>query len=163
MPELTTVNFAEFPLLPPAKSDKNHVPIMCTLECTPTVIPATDNESVCCFRKANFEAIGEYLQSMNLNDIISFAPNVNAATSALYDVLNSAIDHFVPKSTIRSSQRPKWHDNGKRVNNSIPSTIKYGDRTASTDKEKANLFADFFQSLDFFQSFVYETDGRSNK
>lgn len=37
--------------------------------------------------------------------------------------------------------------NNKRVSNQIPSVVKLGNQTASTDKDKTSLFADFFQSV----------------
>lgn len=110
VPELSTVELAEFPLLPPAKSDKCHVPIMCTLECTPALIQSDDGGSIYCFRKANFNDIREYLSGFDLSGIIESSSNLNETVATLYDVLRETIDKFVPKSSIRCSNKPKWHD-----------------------------------------------------
>lgn len=37
--------------------------------------------------------------------------------------------------------------NGKRKSNSLPGKIMYNDKTATSDSEKANLFAEFFASV----------------
>lgn len=110
VPEISMVDFAEFPLLPPTKSDKFHVPIMCTLECTPVVNPSADTGSVFSFRKANFDEIRDHLSNIDLSDIFGNSSNLNDSVASFYHILHDTIEKFVPKSSIRSSSKPKWHD-----------------------------------------------------
>lgn len=70
-PELVVVNNADFLLLPTEKSDKAHVPIMCTIECCPDVLPVGDSNSVFCFKKANYEQIREHLLDIDIMNIFN--------------------------------------------------------------------------------------------
>lgn len=55
-PEFTVVSKADFRLIPTEKRDKAHVPLMCTVECSPKV-PAIISNSTFCFKKANYDHI----------------------------------------------------------------------------------------------------------
>lgn len=220
VPELAVVNKADFLLLPSAKSDDYHVPIMCTVECTPEILPSDDPSTVYCFKRANYDLIREYLSEINFFAIFNNMVDVNDMVSHLYSVIYDTFEQFVPRSSIRKSNKPIWFDkklahlknirnkhykalcnerkgapnsqpsiiefdfmtskseyeshrnnrfseflrdqasnaknnpklfwrhiNSKRTNNSIPANMKYGDKSASTDIEKAELFAEFFQSV----------------
>lgn len=219
MPELTTTSLADFPLLPSYKSDDFHVPLMCTIECAPTLLPNTTRDPVFCFRKANFDLIREHLNGIDFSVIVSESSDLNDMVTSLYDIIYETFEKFIPKSSLRSSTKPKWHDrqlsqlknkrnscykklcnerkchqsqpftheqlflqarddyesyrkqifsdylreqasslksnpkafwkhvNSKRIDNSIPSEIKLNDQKATTDVDKANMFAKFFQSV----------------
>lgn len=57
---------------------------------------------------------------------------------------------YVKKLAHDRHNNPKmfWrYINGKRSSNSLPTKLKYNDKTATTDTEKANLFAEFFSSV----------------
>lgn len=220
IPELTTVDKAEFPLLPPWKSDKCHVPIMCTVECSPNVLKTTESDPVYCFKKADFELIREHLSTLDFLNIMRSSVDINEAVKYFYDLIYDTFEKFVPKSSIRSTNKPKWHNkqlshlknirnkqfnklcrereispntqpfineqqfisakenyeslrkqlfsdflreqssnrkndprtfwrhiNSKRTNNSIPPSIKLDDHIATSDSDKANLFAEYFQTV----------------
>lgn len=214
------VNLADFLLLPSAKSDDFHVPIMCTIECLPEILTCNSPSTVYCFQRANYDLIREHLSDINFIQIFNDMGNVNEMVSYLYGIIYETFDKFVPTSSIRKSNKPIWYDkklahlknirnkcykamcnerkttpisqpsviefdfmtsrneyeshrnhrfseflrdqasnakrnpkifwrhiNAKRTNNSIPATMKYGDKSASTDDAKAELFAEFFQSV----------------
>lgn len=114
-PELTVVTKADFRMIPEHKSDNAHVPIACTIECEPGVIPSSDSGSVFCFRRADYDAIGEHLDRMDMMNILSgCGDDVDEMVTTFYSILHETFDLFVPKATIRSSKKPKWHD--KKLN-----------------------------------------------
>lgn len=101
VPELSTVNFADFPLLPTSKSDKCHVPIMCNLECTPNLLSSNDGGTALSFHKANYDDIREYLRNIDFTGIIENSFDVNESVASIYNNLHETIEKFVPKSSIR--------------------------------------------------------------
>lgn len=61
-----------------------------------------------------------------------------------------AYDKYVDNIAINSKSNPKqfWQFiNGKCKSQSLPCKLEYGDKTAVTDIDKANLFAEFFASV----------------
>lgn len=63
---------------------------------------------------------------------------------------NHLFSEFLREQAEKAKNDPKtfWrHINNQRKSNSIPATMKYGDKTATTDTEKAQLFAEFFESV----------------
>lgn len=107
-PELCVVTRANFPMLPPSKSDIYHVPLSCTVECCPIVVPASSEESnvVFCFKKAYYDDINGYLSSVDL--LQNSAIDVNESVNTLYDNIYHTFAKFVPRATIRSYNKPKW-------------------------------------------------------
>ncbi|XP_026828978.1 uncharacterized protein LOC113562772 [Ooceraea biroi] len=59
------------------------------------------------FRRADYEAINDYLGSINW-DAVFEGRNVEDAVGLLYSHLQYAIDSFVPVSVVRSSSFPAW-------------------------------------------------------
>lgn len=216
-PELVVVNKADFLLLPPTKSDKSHVPLMCTIECSPISIPSGDSSKIFCFKKANYDQIREHLLNVGIHNMFDNSQDdVNTMVGRFYDILYSTFEEFVPQATIRSTNKPLWYDkelshlknirnkeykklcferekcadpdddafmsakceyekrrqelhskfirekascaktnpksfwqfvNSKRKSNTLPAKMFLNDKSATTDKEKADLFACHFQSV----------------
>lgn len=219
-PELAVVSKADFLMLPPFKSDNCHVPLMCTIDFAPEISPnteATSTDEVYSFRKANYDTIRTHLSSINFNDIMDeHTHDVDRMVEEFYGVLKYTFDNFIPKSKIRSTSKPKWHDkelaslknhrnkeykklcaarlneehvdeapfldsksrfeqhrsqlhdnfinqqaknlfrkpkefwrhlNGKRKSNCLPDVMNFNGKTAKTDEDKANLFAEYFESV----------------
>lgn len=168
-----------------------------------------------------YDSIQEYLESMCLDEMFcGVDEGVNEKTQRLYDTLSGNFEKFVPSTTVRSNNKPKWqnkqlnslknkrnkmhkqlcelrdqsisdanaianreflflraredhdayrkhmfsecwreqavnlkrdpksfwrHINSKRVTNSTPSMVSFNGKQASNDKDKADLFASFFQ------------------
>lgn len=107
-PELTIVCAPDFLMLPSDRSDSDHVPILCTVECIPT-IHSTPGESpqIYCFRRADYDGLREHLSGYKIDNDCG---DVNLMVELFYQFLYSAFDTFVPKSSIRSNNRPVWHD-----------------------------------------------------
>lgn len=59
--ELSVVTKVDFLMLPASKSDVDHVPLMCAMECSPSTIPNLQSNLVYCFKKANYNDINEHL------------------------------------------------------------------------------------------------------
>lgn len=112
IPESSVVCTADFPLLPSCKSDKAHVPFMCTIECNPVVSSTSDNKGgIYCFRKANYDEIREHLSSLNIPKTLDqCGADVNRMLETFYEILHDTFERFIPRSTIRSFNKPKWHD-----------------------------------------------------
>lgn len=219
-PELTVVERADIRMLPAFKSDVNHKPLQCLFDCSPSVSSNGTPESIFCFKRANYEEIREYLESLNLSTRFSNTTiDIDEDTSEMYDILHDVFEKFVPSTTLRANNKPKWHDkqlsslknkrnkihkrlclarensddnlsyheqsflfareehdsyrkhlfsdylreqaanlkgdpksfwrhvNSKRVSNALPSSISFKDNKATSDKEKADLFATFFKSV----------------
>lgn len=110
-PELIVVNKDDFFLLPPDKCDDAHVPLVCTIECCPTLLPSGNSSEIFCFKKANYEHIREHLLGMDFSNIFAQSnEDVNAMTERLYDVLYDTFERFVPKATVRSTNKPVWYN-----------------------------------------------------
>lgn len=220
VPELADVKRADILMLPSFKSDPHHVPTMCLIDCAPTIINNTETQSIYCFKRANYDLIRDHLVSLNLQHLFTNSSgDVNELTSQLYSLANDTFEKFVPSTTIRATNNPRWynkglarlknhrnkafirrslhrkktgtdseihkedfiaaredyesyrkllfsnflrdqasslksdpksfwrHINSKRVSNSIPSIVTYKNQQASSEKDKANLFAEFFQTV----------------
>lgn len=214
-PELAIVNIADFRMLPAKKSDMHHVPLMCTVECMPVLTPATNMDSVFCFRKADYDQIRNHLNGLNFAEIIGNSSTIDMISN-FYGILYDTFEKFVPKASLRISYKPKWHDkqlshlknirnklykklcddrktlltpdeqpfiqarldyenyrkqrfsdylrekaddvksnpksfwghiNDKRKPNQMPSSVRYEDQVASSDKEMADLFAQYFKTV----------------
>ncbi len=220
-PELLVVSNADNPLIPTHMSDACHVPIMCMIDFTPEITPVgyqgTDINEVYSFRKANYEDIRNHLSSTNSFDVLyDFEDDVDRMVDEFYGVLRTTFQNFIPKSRIRSSNKPRWHDkelaalknkrnkeykalqkerqtgnetsdetfleskatfeayrsqlyetfiqqqaknlknnpkqfwrhlNSKRKNTGLPDVIHHDGIMAKSDEEKADLFANFFESV----------------
>lgn len=112
IPETMVVNNADFPLLPLNKSDNAHRPLMCTIECSPDIFPS-DNETpaIYCFRKADYDQIRDHLKKLDLINVISECnSDVCAMIDKFYKIIHGIFEEFVPKSTIRITNKPKWHN-----------------------------------------------------
>lgn len=83
---------------------------MCTIECTPSLSPLIDRDPVFCFRKANFDLIRGHLNTIDFGDIVLNSIDVDGMVVAFYDVIYDIFERFVPKSSLRSSNKPRWHD-----------------------------------------------------
>lgn len=94
-------------MIPSFKSDPFHVPMACTIDCSPCTSQNGKPDSVYCFRKANYESIRDHLNNIDLISIVSGEHDVNAMTSKLYDAIHSTFRDFVPSTTIRPSNKPK--------------------------------------------------------
>lgn len=109
-PELTVVSKADFLIIPSGKSDDAHVPLMCTVECSPKILPVGDSNSTFCFKKANFDQIREHLSNLDLVNAINHTTDVNEMTSILYAAIYNTFELFVPCAVIRSTNKPVWHN-----------------------------------------------------
>lgn len=110
-PDLTIVDKAVFRLLPEEISDEAHVPLICLVECNPSIIPNDNTNTVFCFKKANYDEIKDHLGEINISNIFTDSTlNVNEMVEQLYGVLNEVFHKFVPKATIRSNNKPQWHN-----------------------------------------------------
>lgn len=219
MPEVIACDLADFPLLPPSKSDSCHVPMMCLIECSPSISTTNNRNPVYCFRKANFDQIRDHLSAINISEAINNSSDVNQMVNSLHSIIYDVFEKFVPKSSVRFSSKPKWHNhqlsqlknkrnscfmklsherkssqsqpfinehlfihakneyetyrkhlfsdylkerssdlrtnpksfwnyvNAKRIDNAIPSEISYQSETASSDVDKANIFAKFLKTV----------------
>lgn len=223
-PELAVVSKADFNMLPTNKSDICHVPLMCTIEFVPKVSAGANDEDsqheIYSFRKANYDNIRAHLSTFDFPNVLNNATDLDDMVQQFYDILLDTFERFVPKSRIRSSNKPIWHNkvlaslknkrnkeykklskmreetsdvnekpndqpflesnfkfeqyrkelheefiqrqaanlsknprefwkhlNGKRKSNSLPDNMNFNDKTAKTDQEKADLFADFFEDV----------------
>ncbi|XP_037026613.1 uncharacterized protein LOC119067625 [Bradysia coprophila] len=218
--ELCVVSKADFLMLPVSKSDVDHVPLACLIECHPTITSDDESNTVYCFKKANYVEINEHLSG---TDLLQYCEgNVNDSLKSFYDSIYDTFSEFVPRATIPSSNNPKWfnkdlmhlknirnkefkklstqrkqqllydiptvlddrkflqakiefesmrtelhsnfirekahclksdpksfwrHINGKRKSNNLPAVVELNGKKASTNAEKSNLFAEFFQSV----------------
>lgn len=214
-PELSLVNKADICLQPSNESDIYHNPLVCTLECSPVCLPDGESDPIFCFRKANYDKIREHLNGINILDSIR-ATDVNDMLDGLYQIIYETFDKFVPKASLRFSNKPKWHNKqlshlknirnkrykdlcnqristmspddqvfieakreyenygkqlfedflrekasesktnpksfwkhikDKRTAHKPPNTMSYGDSQATTDVEKAHLFAEYFKTV----------------
>lgn len=109
-PELTVVSKADFLIIPSEKSDDAHVPLMCTVECSPKVLPVGDSNSTFCFKRANFDQIREHLSNLDLVKAMNHTTDVNEMTSILYAAIFNTFELFVPRAVIRSTNKPIWHN-----------------------------------------------------
>lgn len=109
-PELTVVNKADFLMLPKEKSDDAHVPLVCTVECSPKVLPVGDTNTAFCFKKANFDLIREHLYGLDLMNTLDPTVDVNEMTSTLYGIIYNTFEKFVPRAVIRTNNKPIWHN-----------------------------------------------------
>lgn len=218
VPELVVVDNADFPLLPIQKIDKAHRPLQCSVECTPIAFESSDAaKPIYCFKKANYIEIRELIATSNLNYLIKQnGDDVNGMLKVFYEFIYEVFEKCVPKSSLRMSSKPIWHDtqlshlknvrnrefnklcankakspnadnksfleareafekyksdlyneyvkeiansakqnpkkfwkfiNDKRKQNSLPIKMKSDTDIATTDTEKANMFAKFFSSV----------------
>lgn len=83
---------------------------MCTIECSPKLLPAGTSNSTFCFRKANFDLIRDHLSNLNLEIAMSDITDVNEMTSFLYSAIYNTFELYVPRSVIRSTNKPQWHN-----------------------------------------------------
>lgn len=216
-PELVVVTMADFRMLPAHKSDCFHVPLTCMIELSPVTSSQDEQHQIYAFRKANYDSIREHLSGIDFPSVFeSHIGDVDEMVSKFYEILNETFEEFVPKSKIRPSTRPMWHNkelaslknkrnkdykklckdrrsnanvdvlpflksqqrfeeyrlelhenfireqaknlkhnpkqfwkyiNRKRKSSGFPDVMNLDNRTARTDHEKANLFADFFESV----------------
>lgn len=225
-PELSLVHRADLCLLPSTKSDPDHNPLFCTIECSPVCTTEDKSDPIFSFRRANYDEIREYLGGLNILDsIVSNDVNdVNCMLSKLYQIIYETFDKFIPKASLRHSNKPVWHNkqlshlknirnkrykdlcnqresallatdqsfaqakeeyesyrkqlfenflrekadeaktnpksfwryiNDKRKSHKLPNTMTYEGSQATTDAEKADLFANYFQT-------VYSSHGSDN-
>lgn len=108
-PELAVVNKADFLMLPEWKSDKHHVPLMCTVECSPTTNTAGDPNSIYCFKRANYDEIRDHLSNVDIMHLIGNG-STDDMVDNLYKFIYDIFDEFVPREVLRVSSKPKWHD-----------------------------------------------------
>lgn len=109
-PDLTVVSKADFLMIPSEKSDVAHVPLMCTVECSPKILPAGSSNSTFCFKKANFDLIRDHLLCLELEKMLKDLNDVNEMTSILYSAIYNAFELFVPRAIIRSTNKPILHN-----------------------------------------------------
>ncbi|KAG4066151.1 hypothetical protein HA402_010353 [Bradysia odoriphaga] len=113
-PELTVVSKADYRMLPLHKSDVCHVPLTCAIEFDPIVstnsMNADDQQEVYSFRKANYDDIRAYLSTFDFPSILNNATHIDDMLHQFYNILQDAFIRFVPKSKIRSTNKPRWHD-----------------------------------------------------
>ncbi|XP_031636844.1 uncharacterized protein LOC116349505 [Contarinia nasturtii] len=108
MPELTIMNHAEILLIPDEISDKAHIQSVCTIECQPkTFIRDVQNEPQFCFKKADFDGIRDYLEQVPFDDVLNH-DDINDMVKAFYDIIYEMFDQYVPRSSLRISNRPIW-------------------------------------------------------
>lgn len=84
------------------------IPIMCTIECSPEIQPFDSPCSAFCFQKANYDEIREHLSQINFAAIFSLS--TDDMVSHLYGIIYDIFERFVPKSSIRKTYKPKWHN-----------------------------------------------------
>lgn len=113
-PELVSTTVADFRLIPAHKSDPAHSTIMCMLECDDVYSTMDDEmESRYLFHKADYNAIRNYMVTLNLTDLIlACHDDVDIMLSTFYVALNDIFEKFVPKKLLKSKsmKRPVWHD-----------------------------------------------------
>lgn len=113
-PELTVVSKADFLLIPSHKSDVCHVPLMCTIDFAPIVTAdrgADLNDEVYSFRKANYDDIRAHLSSINIEMILrNHLNDVDKMVDEFYGILRNTFETFIPRTKIRSSNKPEWYD-----------------------------------------------------
>lgn len=110
-PELAVLNKAEFLMLPAFKSDPSHVPLMCFIDCAPCTGNNVSFGTTYCFKKANYDSIREHLTNLNLQNLFNDdRDSVNDLTSNMYRIINETFEEFVPSTTIRSTNKPRWHN-----------------------------------------------------
>lgn len=115
MPGLIMVNTPDFMLLPECKSDPAHRSIMCTIEVSPEVHLVGHSDShIYCFKKANYDKISERLGQIDFHllfqVLLGCNDDVNAMMSIFYQIMNDIFENCITKSTLRMSNKVKWHD-----------------------------------------------------
>lgn len=102
VPELTITDKAIVRLIPEELSDKiSHSPISILIECDPTIIPIDDKPfAAYCFRKANFPAIREYIDTYDFGHIFNIA-DIDTMLEEFYELIYNIYERFVPKATIK--------------------------------------------------------------
>lgn len=110
MPELTLFERADMLIIPDDISDDAHTQVSLTIECEPILDSIGSTPSIYCYKKANYEAMCEYLKSFNFGDLFNLN-DANEMVDSLYDILYDAIERFVPKTTVRTNNKPIWFDN----------------------------------------------------
>lgn len=108
-PELTLLEKADIPLIPESIADVAHVQIACTIECHPRIFQSNEQSAHFCFRKANYDEIRNYLQNIDFTSMLSQV-DINEMVDSFYELLYSLFEEFVPKSSLRSLNRPAWYD-----------------------------------------------------
>lgn len=97
-------------MIPESIADKAHVQMTCTIECDPKIFQAnSDSPSIYCFKKANYEAINDCLSTINFEEMFSNR-DINDMVETFYSTVYDIFDEFIPKSTIRLSNKPIWFD-----------------------------------------------------
>lgn len=215
-PQYIVMEKADMLLIPEHKEDKAHTQMICTVDFNP--LKHDDSGAavpIYCFKKANFEEMRKYMDSLNISNLIE-SDNIDEMVHKLYELIYSVFDKYVPRITPRKSNRPVWYDdkilnlknirnkeykklckeretnsdadptkfhaarndfdnynkylydeyvkgiaadwkhnpkqlwshiNGKRKSNSLPCKMEFNGVSATTDKEKASAFAEFFSSV----------------
>lgn len=110
MPELAIVEKADLLLIPESIADKAHVQMVCTIECAPKVFQLnSEAASVYCFKKADYDAINDCINNIDFEQLFADS-DINSMVDKFYATLYEIYDEFVPKSTIRVSNKPVWYD-----------------------------------------------------
>lgn len=109
---------------PLVKADRYHPPFMLSIDSS--VIPFSCNSYsyYSDFRKANFQSMNDFLNSMDWSLFLDES-NANLSAESFTDVLLHAIDSFVPKKQCEPPMYPPWsNERLKRLKTSKRSALK---------------------------------------
>lgn len=84
--------------------------MVCTIECTPNVFQSnSESSSIYCFKKANYDLINECINNIDFDQMFVNC-DINTMVDKFYATLYDIYDEFIPKSIIRTSNKPVWYD-----------------------------------------------------
>lgn len=90
-PEIMLTQMAQIRMLPSFKSDESHVPIVCSIECSPSIITTENTDSIYCFKRANYDEIRDHLEKIDFSSLLENIIDINDMSANLYDTLRSTV------------------------------------------------------------------------
>lgn len=102
----TNVSESQFPI---RNVDTLHPPLEIVLKILPPNIPLkTKPKTSHNYKKADYDSIRTYLDNIDWLQTLGTLDNVNSMISKFYEILQVAIDKFVPKSCKKTKSYPIW-------------------------------------------------------
>lgn len=110
MPELTYVQKSYMPLIPESIQDDAHILMSCYVEYEPKRFNAKmDDRKKYCFKKCNYDAINEFLGTINFAEMLA-VHDLNQAVGAFYTTIYKFFYEFIPTASLRVNNKPPWFD-----------------------------------------------------